>query len=384
MIDLFHGFGTLIEPLISVPSPPFWDSFVNLLEKSLDFLARTFNSAGLAVIVFTIIIKTILLPLTIKSTRSSRAMQDLQPKIKELQKKHGKDRQALSQETMKLYSQYGVNPMAGCLPMLLQMPIFFGLYRAILHLSNGSAGFPVSPQWEGGFLWLDSLATADPYHILPIMAGIFQFIQTRMMRPQGQGPMTDPQQKMMNQVMMFMPITVVLFGWNFAAGPVLYWVTQSVYSVVQQWLITGWGGMKDWFPFLIDLPEHRRLGYRPARDPDVVLAEIEANGGPQRGKVMGWFQGKMEEAQAQQAARMGTAAVADAEIVAEPVASSSAPVPTKKSSKSSKKASTSTTVVAEASVGEIVEEPEAASSNGYTPPVPRKKRSTGTAPSSNS
>ena len=111
MLDLFHGFGSLIEPLISVPSPPFWDSFVNLLEKSLDFLARTFNSAGLEVIVFTIIIKTILLPLTIKSTRSSRAMQDLQPKIKELQKKHGKDRQALSQETMKLYSQYGVNPM---------------------------------------------------------------------------------------------------------------------------------------------------------------------------------------------------------------------------------------------------------------------------------
>ncbi len=382
MLDLFHGFGSLIEPLISVPSPPFWDSFVNLLEKSLDFLARTFNSAGLAVIVFTIIIKTILLPLTIKSTRSSRAMQDLQPKIKELQKKHGKDRQALSQETMKLYSQYGVNPMAGCLPMLLQMPIFFGLYRAILHLSNGSAGFPVSPQWEGGFLWLDSLATADPYHILPIMAGVFQFIQTRMMRPQGQGPISDPQQKMMNQVMMFMPITVVLFGWGFASGPVLYWVTQSVYSVVQQWLITGWGGMRDWFPFLPDLPEHRRLGYRPARDPEEVLAEIEANGGPQRGKVMGWFQAKMEEAQAQQAAKAGTAAVADTDV-GERSASSSAPVPTKKSSKS-KKSSGSSAPVVEASIEEPAEEPVTASSNGYTPPVPRKKRSSGAAPPSNS
>ena len=114
MLDNVPDIQALVASLISFPSPPGWDAFVDLLEKSLDFLARTFNSAGLAVIVFTIIVKTIMLPLTIKATRSSRSMQELQPMIKELQKKRKNDRQKVSQETMKLYSQYGVNPMAGC------------------------------------------------------------------------------------------------------------------------------------------------------------------------------------------------------------------------------------------------------------------------------
>jgi YidC/Oxa1 family membrane protein insertase len=257
-------------------------------------------------------------------------MQELQPKIKELQKKYAKDKQKLYQETTKLYSQYQANPMAGCLPMLIQMPIFLGLYRAILHLSNGNVSFPISPLWSEPFLWLPSLAQPDPYHILPIMAGVFQFVQTKMMRPAGMGKSSDPQQAMMNTMMNFLPITVVLFGWNFASGPVIYWVTQSIYSVVQQWLITGWGSMKDWFPFLPELPEHRRLGYRPPRDPSefVVLSE---DGTPIRPKgVMAWFQAKMEEAQAQQAARQGAVTV-DADIEETPV--KSAPRPVKKTSK---------------------------------------------------
>ncbi len=86
-----------------------------------------------------------------------------------------------------------------------------------------------------------------------------------MMRPAGQGKVSDPQQAMMNTMMNFMPLMVVVFGWGFASGPVIYWVTQSVYSVVQQWFITGWGSMSDWIPGLPELPEHKRLGYRPPR-----------------------------------------------------------------------------------------------------------------------
>ena len=119
-----------------------------------------------------------------------------------------------------------------------------------------------------GFLWLPSLAHPDPWHLLPIIAGLFQFVQTQMMRPANQPKSTDPQQAMMNSVMNFMPLTVVFFGWNFASGPVLYWATQSIYSVVQQWFITGWGNFIKWAPFLPELPEHRRLGYRPPRDLD--------------------------------------------------------------------------------------------------------------------
>jgi YidC/Oxa1 family membrane protein insertase len=227
-------------------------------------------------------------------------MQELQPKIKELQKKHGNDRQRISQETMALYQQYRVNPMAGCLPMVIQIPIFFGLYRSIMLLSTSGAGL-----WDQGFLWLPSLAHPDPWHILPILAGLFQFVQTQMMRPANQPKSTDPQQAMMNSVMNFMPLTVVFFGWSFAAGPVLYWATQSIYSVVQQWFITGWGNFTKWAPFLPELPEHRRLGYQPPRDLDSVVV-VSGDGQPVHAPgPMGWLQRKMDEAQRQAIERSG-------------------------------------------------------------------------------
>jgi YidC/Oxa1 family membrane protein insertase len=283
----------------AIAAIPVWDQYVTGLEHVLDFLARTFNSGGIAIIVFTIIVKTLLLPLTVKAIRSSKSMQEMQPKIKELQKKYGKDRQRLSQETMALYQQHQINPLAGCLPMLIQIPIFFGVYRAISNISSGGAeGF--SSAWTGSFLWLESLNQSDPYKILPIMAGVFQFVQTRMSRPSGQGKPSDPQQAMMNTMMNFMPLMVVVFGWTFAAGPVIYWVTQSVYSVVQQWLIAGWGSMKDWFPMLPDLPEHRQLGYKAPRNLDEVVVVTGADGKPvPQGKVMGWMHRKAEEAQDQ-------------------------------------------------------------------------------------
>jgi YidC/Oxa1 family membrane protein insertase len=297
---------------VSAPPPaisiPVWDQYVALLTWALDGLAGIFNSGGLAIIAFTIIIKTIILPLTVQSIRSSKAMQELQPKIKELQKKHGKDRQRLSTETMALYQQHRVNPMAGCLPMLLQIPIFLGLYNAILGLSNQGSGV-----WNNAFLWIPDLSQPDPIHILPIMAAAFQFVQTKMMRPANQGKITDPQQAMMNSVMNIMPLTVILFGWSFAAGPVIYWATQSVYSVVQQWFITGWGSLRDWLPSLWELPEHRRLGYRAPRDPADLVVVGGEGGQVVRAGVGGWFQKKMEEAQQQAMARSAPAETADDE-----------------------------------------------------------------------
>ena len=310
------------SPAISIPV---WDQYVDLVEWSLNSLATLFSSAGLAIIAFTIIIKTLLLPLTVKSIRSSRAMQDLQPKIKELQKKHGKDRQRMTQETMRLYSENHVNPMSGCLPMLLQIPIFFGLYTAIRHLTGSDTGY-----WHGGFLWLDSLNDADPLKILPILAGIFQFVQTRMMRPYKQGKITDPQQAMMNSLMNFMPLMVIVFGWTFAAGPVLYWATQSVYSVVQQWLITGWGSLREWVPWLPEMPEHRRLGYRPPRPvEDVVVMSGEDGAPPKATGAMGWLQKRMEEAQKQANTRRDAATASTGDTQARADAESAAIVEAK-------------------------------------------------------
>src|SRR5690606_23924160 len=276
------------------PAIPVWDQYRDFLEWSLDGIASFTGSAGLAIIVFTIIVKTLLLPLTIKATRSSKAMQEVAPKVKEIQKKYGKDRARASQETMALYQQYGVNPMAGCLPMLIQIPIFFGLYRAIYNLSEGNVG-----EWAHGFMWLDSLSDPDPWHLLPILAGLFQFVQTRMMRPANQPRSDDPQQQVMNVMMNFMPLMVVLFGWGFASGPVIYWVAQSAYSAVQQWFITGWGSLGEWFPWLPELPEHRRLGYQAPRALDEVVVVGGGNAAVERKGIGGWLQRKMEEAQRQ-------------------------------------------------------------------------------------
>jgi len=265
-----------------------WHAYVDFIEWCLHQLTDLTGSGGLAIIVFTIILKTLLLPLTVKSIKSTAAMQELQPKIKELQKKYAKDRPRLTEETMRLYQEYQINPAAGCLPMLIQIPIFFGLYFAVRDLSRTA----------GDFLWLDNLNEPDPYKILPIMAGIFQFMQTKMMRPANAPKVTDPQQAMMNTMMNFMPIMVVVFGWTFASGAVLYWATQSVYSVVQQWLITGWGSLKNWFPWLekAELPEHRRLGHRkqPLERKEIV-GEVQQKG------LMGYMARQAKEAEQRRA-----------------------------------------------------------------------------------
>ncbi len=286
MLDITSGLSSIVPGII------IWDQYVDFLKWFLNWLAETFSSAGIAIIVFTIIIRTLMLPLSVKSIRSSKAMQELAPKIKEIQKKHGKDRQAASQAQMALYQQHGVNPMAGCLPMLIQLPIFFGIYRAILPLSESGTG-----HWADGFLWLPDLAEPDPYFILPVLAGIFQFVQARMMRPANQ-KVTDPQQKMMNTMMNFMPLTVILFGSQFLSGAVLYWFVQAVYAVVQQWLITGWGAFSEWFPWLPELPEHRRLGYVAPKSPEQLAVE---SGQPvKKGRIAEWMEKQAELARQKQ------------------------------------------------------------------------------------
>lgn len=281
-----------------------WRAFEELVEWGLVELADFTGNGGLAIIIFTLIVKTILLPLTIKSVRSTLAMQELQPKIKELQKKHGKDRQAISQETMQLYADHGVNPASGCLPMLAQMPIFISLFFAIRNLSSGREG-----HFADGFLWIQELGEPDRWTLgfvpivpIAILAGLFQFVQMRMSRPANQGKVRDPQQAMMQGMMNFLPFMVIIFGWTFASGVVLYWAAQSLYSVIQQWFITGWGALKDWAPWLPELPEHRRLGAKKAaqaKTKNVVVSGEER----ELGGLFGWMQKKSSEIEKRQQER---------------------------------------------------------------------------------
>jgi len=242
--------------LISIP---IFTQFVGLMKLGLTTLANVTGSPGLAIIIFTVLIKLVLTPLTLKTIKSQRAMQDLQPKIKALQKRYGTDRQKLSAETMRLYQEHSINPTASCLPIFFQLPIFWGLYQSLNELSKTPDG-----PFQQSFLWLGSLGLPDGLHIMPFIAAIFQLIQTRMSMPTGKYKPTDPQQKMMSQMMQFLPITVIIFGWSFPSGLVLYWATQSVFGAVQQYFITGWGGLREWLPFL---PEVVR--YLPP-DPDAI------------------------------------------------------------------------------------------------------------------
>ncbi|HWQ14706.1 MAG TPA: YidC/Oxa1 family membrane protein insertase [Roseiflexaceae bacterium] len=254
---------------------PIWNAFVLFLERIL----LTFyswgesiglaGSAGVAIILFTIVARLVILPLTIKSIQSTRKMQELQPLMKELQRKYGKDPQKLQEETMKLYREYKVNPAGGCLPMLLQLPIFLGVYQAVINLTRVSpaeraadamaaalaqhgfsvAGIPQTlgePQLAGGFLWLPDLGKVDPYYILPVLSVVFQLIVQLMATPRIQ----DPQQKAMAQSMLFLPIVFGYIGFTFPSGAVLYWVVGSILSIIQQYVISGWGSLANYLKFL--------------------------------------------------------------------------------------------------------------------------------------
>ncbi|HJV17849.1 MAG TPA: YidC family membrane integrase SpoIIIJ [Bacillales bacterium] len=186
------------------------------------------GSFGLSIIVVTIIIRLVILPLMIKQTKSSKAMQALQPELAELKKKYSskdqKTQQKLQQETMALFQKNGVNPMAGCFPILIQMPILIGFYHAISRTTAIA---------NDNFLWFD-LGDKDPFYILPIIAGITTFIQQKMMMAG-----TANQNPQMAMMLWMMPIMIVVFAISFPAALSLYWVVGNIFMIVQTYFIKG-------------------------------------------------------------------------------------------------------------------------------------------------
>ncbi|MBC8161764.1 MAG: membrane protein insertase YidC [Roseiflexaceae bacterium] len=246
-----------------------WTGFVGLLENILlTFQAWTGNS-GVAIILFTIVARAVILPLTLQSLRSSRGMQAIQPQMKELQRKHGKDQQRLNEEMIKLYRENKINPAGGCLPLFLQLPIFFAVYQAVINLAQippseaaaqsmvnalGSAGLETAAmnaslldhRLSTSFLWLRDLGIPDPLYILPVLSVLFQLIVQLMSTPRIQ----DPQQKAMMNSMLIMPIVFGYIGFTFPSGAVLYWVAGSILSMIQTFAISGWGSLANYLKFL--------------------------------------------------------------------------------------------------------------------------------------
>jgi YidC/Oxa1 family membrane protein insertase len=228
-VFLFLSGCTEINKPIDAESTGFWNEYIvyplsQLIIMCAEFLGGSF---GLSLIVVTLIIRLAILPLMIKQTRSSKAMQALQPEMKALREKYSskdqKTQQKLQQETMALFQKHGVNPMAGCFPLIVQMPILIGFYHAISRTREIS---------EHSFLWFD-LGDKDPYYILPIIAGITTFIQQKMMMA---GQEHNPQMAMM---LWMMPIMIVIFAFNFPAALSLYWVVGNIFMIVQTYFIKG-------------------------------------------------------------------------------------------------------------------------------------------------
>jgi YidC/Oxa1 family membrane protein insertase len=185
------------------------------------------HNYGVAIILLTVITKVLFFPLTIKSMTSMKAMQVLQPQINALRSKYKSDPQRLQRETMELYRTHKVNPLGGCLPMVVQIPIFYALYVALsVSVEIQNAPFICFGRLFGTDLWICDLAAHDPTYVLPILMGISMFIQQKMTPVMG-----DPRQAKM---MLFMPVVFTFMFLNLPAGLVLYWTLSNVLQIAQQ------------------------------------------------------------------------------------------------------------------------------------------------------
>ncbi|MDP3939215.1 MAG: membrane protein insertase YidC [Deltaproteobacteria bacterium] len=187
----------------------------------LNFFERFVGNYGVAIILLTCLIRIAFFPLATKQFRSMKEMQRLQPLLQELREKYKEDRERLNQETMQLFRTHKVNPLGGCLPIVVQIPVFFALYQALLNsIALRQAPF---------MLWLKDLSAPDPTYIAPILMTGSMFLQQKMAPPAG-----DPTQQ---KIMMMMPLVFGVMFLNFPSGLVLYWLANNLLAIAQQWWI---------------------------------------------------------------------------------------------------------------------------------------------------
>ncbi|UZP69115.1 membrane protein insertase YidC [Desulfovibrio mangrovi] len=199
------------------------------LLKMINFFHEYVGNYGVAIIILTILIKLLFWPLSHKSYKSMEQMKKLQPMMQKIREKYADDRERQNQEVMNLYKTYKVNPAGGCLPMLVQIPVFFGLYQALLNsIELRHASFITHLPFTD-MIWLADLSASDPFYITPIVMGLTMLLQQMMTPSTG-----DPVQKKM---MMFMPLVFTFMFLNFPAGLVVYWLVNNVLSIAQQWFM---------------------------------------------------------------------------------------------------------------------------------------------------
>ncbi|MGQ9671843.1 MAG: membrane protein insertase YidC [Candidatus Aminicenantales bacterium] len=212
----------------------FFGGIAEILLISIRFIHKYIPNWGFSIILLTLLIKIIFFPLTYSSTKSMAKMQELQPKIKALRAKYKKarhdiaQRREMNEEMMRLYKEHGINPAGGCLPILIQIPVFWGFFRLLVVAIE----FRHSPF----ILWIKDLSVKDPYYVTPILMGVTQFISQKMTPTSA-----DPAQARM---MLIMPVIMTVFFMNFQSGLVLYWLTNNVLQIGQQYLMNRMMGKK--------------------------------------------------------------------------------------------------------------------------------------------
>ena len=237
----------VIGQLFTILAPP----MVNALLWLYSWLGHSF---ALSITVFTILVRLITLPLTIPQMSSSKKMQDLQPKLKELQKKHAGDKEAMTHAQMDLYKEHGVNPLGGCLPTLVQFPIWIGLYQSIYQvmatsplqvLNLSKSIYPVFQELsrliplDDRFLWLN-LGRPDPYYILPVLVAVSMFFQQKLMTM----PTGDPSSQSMTKSMTYtMPLMFGFFSLSFSSGLSIYFVVSSLVGIAMQYGLNKYLGL---------------------------------------------------------------------------------------------------------------------------------------------
>ncbi len=231
-----------------------------VLYQVLSFFYSLFGgNLGLSIISITLLIKIIVLPLSLPSMRSAKLMQQLKPDLDRLKNKHT-DKKALQEAQMALYKEKGINPMAGCLPQIIQILILISLYNVFIN-------FLKQPSISGlimnsHFLLLD-LTKPDKTYIMPILAGLSQFIFSLMLQPGVESHVHNPKkldekkkeednlemaQTMQQQMLYMMPLMTVVISINFQSGLILYWVVSTIFSIIQQYYFSGLGGLNKFFP----------------------------------------------------------------------------------------------------------------------------------------
>ncbi len=202
-----------------------WFTFLSKpLFGILHWLNNHIGNWGWSIIILTLLIKLLLFPLSYKGMMSMQKLKDLAPKMKEIKERYKDDAQKMNMKMMELYKKHGANPMGGCLPMLLQIPVFFALYRVFLNA--------VELQGASWILWIKDLSLQDPYFVLPILMGVSMWFQQQI----TPNSVTDPMQQ---KIFQWLPVVMTIFFLTFPSGLVLYWLVNNIFTIAQQYVINS-------------------------------------------------------------------------------------------------------------------------------------------------